>query len=108
MNELRCVNTVREQISPKMFKQIITEYSLKNGHSGTEIITKLDSKGNKGVRNILKNAAGDVEKVVDDVYGRHEEYLSACPDYQKGVYMYTFDNVRAYLPNVSLEQLSRY
>ena len=108
MVNIRCVNSISEQVNPRGLKQIITEYCTKDGARGTEIITKLDSKGNKGIRNIQRDTFGAPKEVLDEVYGRYEKYVSAYPAYTKGVFQYTKDGVKSYLPNVSMESLCRY
>ena len=77
MVEFRCVNAIQEQVNPKGLKQLITEFSYKNGKRGTEIVTKLDANGSVGIRTIERDCFGNPEKVIDNVYGRLETYVPA-------------------------------
>lgn len=106
MEGIRCINLIREQINNKGMKQVITEFSHKNGTLGTEIVTELDNRGNKGIRTIKKDIFGVPRSFVDQVYGRTEEYVCAYPDY--GVYQIT-DGIRTgYYPNVRIMDLCKY
>ena len=104
MIEFRCINAIRQGTNLRGLHQVATEYTLKNGKRGTEIVTNLDVQGNKGVRDIQRNIYGEIEKVVDDTYRRHEEYVSAYPN---GIFQYTKDGKRSFFPNITLESLCR-
>ena len=108
MANFRCISSITNQVNPRGFKQVVTEYYLKNGNMGTEIVTTLDAEGNKGIRTIERDCIGIPKKIIDDVYGRHEEYISAHPEYPTGIFQLDKNNIKTYYPNVSLEHLSRY
>lgn len=103
----RCVNSIGEQVTPKGFKQLITEFSLKNGKRGTEIITTLDTKGNKGIRTIERDCFGYPEKVTDKVYGRVEVYVPA-PDSNIGVIQKVEGRPDVYFRNITMDKLCQY
>ena len=107
MIEFRCINAIRQGINLKGMKQEVIEYTLKNGKRGTEIVTNLDFQGNKGIRDIQRNIYGEIEKVVDDTYGRHEEYVSAYPYYSNSIFQYDKEGKRTLFRNVTLESLCR-
>lgn len=108
INSIRCVNSIREQVNPRGLKQLITEYTTKDGKRGTEIITNLDAQGNKGIRTIERDIFDKVEKVTDDIYGRCEEYTRAFPIYNKGIFQSSKDGLKTYFPEKTLESLCRY
>ena len=107
MQYFRCVNHIREQINPKGLKQIITEYNLKNGDKGTEIITNLDSQGNKGIRTISRDYFGKPTCVTDEVYGRKEVYIPA-PYPNTGIIQKSKGNPNTPYSNISIEDLCKY
>lgn len=107
MVDYRCVSLIREQVSPKGLKQIVTEFSTKNGKLGTEIVTILDEAGNKGIRTIERDCFGKPEKVVDDVYGRLETYVPASYPYA-GVIQKTKGCPDVYFRNISIDKLCEY
>lgn len=106
MNGIR-FNSVKEQINPKGLKQVITKFTRQNGTSGTEIVTVLDSAGNKGIRTINRDIHGIPEEVIDEVYGRMEKYVSAYPERKNGIFQYS-GNERSYFPNIELKDLCKY
>lgn len=107
MNGIRCVNLVKEQASPKGLRQVVTEFTRKNGTSGTEIVTVLDSAGNKGIRTIERDAFGIISDITDRAYGRTEKYVSAYPERKNGIFQYS-GNERSYFPNIELKDLCEY
>ena len=107
MAEFRCVNSIREQITPKGLKQVITEFSLKGGNRGTEIVTTIDANGSKGIRTIERDCFGRPEKVVDNVYGRTETYIHA-PFPNIGVIQKVEGKPDVYLRNISMDKLCQY
>ena len=82
-------------------KHTVNEYMLKSGKYITEIITDL-GQGQKGVREIYRNSqkANDVEKVVDQVFGRLEIFYPG----KIGV-IQEIDGVKFSFPDISIEKL---
>ena len=97
--EIRCLES-----SLTDGKRIINQFSKKNGKTETEIITKLND-GNKNIRTIFQDTMGNIEKVVDNVFGRTETYTQA-PN-KPGV-IQTFDDIRIYFPQISIERLAKH
>ena len=108
MNGIRCINLVKEQASPKGFRQVVTEFTRKNGTSGTEVVTVLNSEGDKGIRTIERDAFGIISSITDRVFGRPpERYVSAYPERKNGIFQYS-GNERSYLPDIELKDLCKY
>lgn len=82
-------------------KRTINEYVLKSGKYITEIITDL-GQGQSGIREIYKNSskATDIEKVVDNVFGRLEVFYPS----KLGV-IQEIDGVKLSFPNISIDKL---
>ena len=108
MPNIRCINSVKEQVNPRGLRQIVTEFSHKDGTSGTEIITMFDDMGTSGIRTIKRDVFGIPSRVIDKVYGRTEEYVSAFPEYNEGVFQYSEGMVRSYFPNINFVDLCKY
>lgn len=82
-------------------KQTINEYVLKSGKYITEVISDLGN-GQTGVREIYKSSPNikDVEKVVDQVFGRLEIFYPS----KVGV-IQEIEGVKFSVPNTSIETL---
>ena len=106
MTDFRCVNLIYEQINPKGLKQFITEFSLKNGKTGTEIVTMLGSNCRKGIRTIERDCFGSPERVIDNVNGRIETYTPA-PRPHSGVMQQVKGMPDSYL-DISMDELCQY
>lgn len=79
----------------------INEYMLKSGKYITEVITDL-GKGQTSIREIYKNSskALDIEKVVDQVFGRLEVFYPS-----KSGIIREIEGVRFSVPDGSIENL---
>ena len=96
MTDIRCL------LSTKINgNRTINEYILKSGSRITEVITDL-GQGKSGVREIYKNSAkeSDIEKVVDNVFGKLEVFYPAKAGVIKEV-----EGVKCLLPDASIENL---
>ena len=100
--DFRCVESINECFKFGKMKQVITQYTMNNGKKGTEIITDL-GQGYKGIRTIEKDTFGNIEKVIDDFYGRKEIYTSAFPIYPKGIFQFSKDGFKMYFPDKTLK-----
>ena len=106
MAEIRCINMISEHVNPS-YGVKITDFCLKSGKTGTEIVTTTLNTNSQKVKTILRNAAGEIEKVTEDEDGRHVEYVSAYPAFRQGVLQYVYGQ-EWYLPHESLKNLSKY
>ena len=105
--DFRCVELIQEKVNPKGLKQVVTEFGLKNGKHGTEIVTTLDAEGNKGIRTILRDCFDNPEKVIDNVYGRVETYVPA-PFPSIGVIQKAEGKPDVYFRNINMDKLCQY
>lgn len=106
MTKIRCIHSIQERTNSRGLKQRITEFSLKNGKQGTEIVTKLDAKGNKGIRTIERDCFGRPEKVTDDVYNRHDVYVRGT--FGNGVIQKVEGYPDSPMYNISLDDFCKY
>ena len=107
MEGIKFIKSMYAEMKSPGLKEVVTEYIARSGNHCTKI-ESIDGAGTKMERIIVRGAADQPTKVIDNIFGKKETYIPAFPDRPQGVFLYSEDNVKTYFPNINFDDLCRY
>ena len=107
MEGIKFIKSMYAEMKSPGLKEVVTEYIARSGNHCTKI-ESIDGAGTKMERIIVRGAADQPTKVIDNIFGKKETYVPAFSEHSQGVYLYDEENKKTFLPHIPFDLLCRY